>query len=287
MGSRIIPGSGVALNVLEENPGGGPTVLFLHGWLDHAHGFDALRAALPGTWHTAALDFRGHGQSGHLDSGLYGFTDYLADVELTLDALDVSRVNLVGHSMGGAVALTYAAAHPERVASVTTIDSIGPMGGAPERIVDRLQRFIRDLHRPRRRRTWPTLAAAAARLRENVGGLSEEASLHLAQHGTRPVEGGVQFTFDPAHRRAFGLALDEAQVLAVFRAVAAPVRIILGSEGMRFDEARAQQRFEALRAGPPVVIRGGHHVHLDSPGEVAQALVAFIDEVARRGTTLP
>lgn len=286
MSSRKFPGAGVALNVLEVNPGKTPTVLFLHGWLDHAHGFDALRAALPSTWHTAALDFRGHGQSGHVEGGLYSFTDYLADVELTLDALDVSRVHLVGHSLGGSVALTYAAAHPTRVASVTAIDSIGPMGGAPERIVDRLRSFIRDLHKPPRRRTWPTVAAAAARLRENVGGLGEEASMHLAVHGTRPVEGGVQFTFDPAHRRAFGLTMDEAQVLAVFRAIEAPVRIILGSEGMRFDEARAEQRLAALRASP-IVVRGGHHVHLDSPVEVARALITFIEEVARRGTAVP
>jgi pimeloyl-ACP methyl ester carboxylesterase len=260
------------LNVLEANPTGSPTVLFLHGWLDHAHGFDLLRAVLPPTWRTVALDFRGHGQSGQASGGLYGFTDYLADVEFTLDALDVSRVHLVGHSLGGSVALTYAAAHPSRVASVTSIDSIGPTGGEPERVVERLQRFLRDLHKPPRRRTWPTLESAAARLRENLGDLSEEASLHLARYGTRPVAGGFEFTFDPAHRRAFGLVMDEAQVLAVFRAVEAPVRIIRASHGLPFDEARVLQRLEALRAGPAIVLTGGHHLHLDAPEEVAQVL---------------
>ncbi len=287
MSELSFPGAGVSLHALQSHPDGSPAVLFLHGWLDHAHSFDPLRAALPTGWRTLALDFRGHGKSGQVHGGLYVFTDYLADVELALDAVELPRVHLVGHSLGGSVALTYAAAHPKRVASVTAIDSLGPMGGEPERIVERLQRFIRDLHKPPRRRTWPTLAAAAARLRENVGGLSEEASLHLARQGTREVEGGVQFTFDPAHRRASGLAMDEAQVLAVFRAVEAPVQVIRGSDGMPFDEERARERLRALRAGPPAVISGGHHVHLDSPAEVAQALVAFIEGVEGRGTHFP
>ncbi len=100
---------GIPLHALERNPGGSPCVLFLHGWLDHAHGFDWLCDALPPAWRTICLDFRGHGLSGHLPRGaLYNYTDYLADVDGTFDELQIYSAHLVGHSLGGSVALIYA-----------------------------------------------------------------------------------------------------------------------------------------------------------------------------------
>ena len=48
---------------------GAVPVVLLHGWLDHAHSFDPVCEALPPTFRCLALDFRGHGQSGHLPGG--------------------------------------------------------------------------------------------------------------------------------------------------------------------------------------------------------------------------
>ena len=84
--SRSIPGESVTLHALDWNPAGSPTVLLCHGWLDHAHGFDWVCAALPASWRRVALDFRGHGRSSHLPPGAgYGLDGYLADVELALE----------------------------------------------------------------------------------------------------------------------------------------------------------------------------------------------------------
>jgi pimeloyl-ACP methyl ester carboxylesterase len=269
----------VRLHALERNPAGQPAVLLLHGYLDHGRGFDPLCAALPASWRTVALDFRGHGQSGHVAGGLYHLPDYLADVDFTLDALGVAAVHLVGHSLGGTVALVYAAARPERVRSVTSIESLGPWGGGPHVHVDRLRRFVRDLHKPPLKRRYPDVEAAAARLREGNPALPEAAALHLVRHGTRAVQGGVEFTFDPAHRRAFGTSLTEEQTLAFFGAVACPVQLILGTRGLPADAPQLAKRLEALRAPAPIRVPGGHHVHLEEPGEVARHVAAFVARV--------
>ena len=269
---------GLTLHARQRHATGTPAVVFLHGWLDHGHGFDGLVEHLPDTWRLVVLDFRGMGRSAWLPRpGHYQLSDCLVDVEAVLRAADLDAAHLVGHSLGGIIATAYAAARPSRVRSISLIESLGPTGGPPENALPRLRGFLDDLERAPNRKRYPSVEAAAARLRENNPGLPESAALHLARHGTEPLEGGVAFTFDPTHRRRFAQGFDDAQWLAVSSAVTCPVQLILGSEGHRLDEERAQARLAALRlARPPLVIPGGHHVHMEQPEAVARTLVNFI-----------
>jgi pimeloyl-ACP methyl ester carboxylesterase len=239
--------------------------------------FDWVCDALPREWHLVCLDFRGHGFSGHLPAGgLYNFTDYLADVEATLDELRLSPVHLIGHSMGGGVALACAAARPERVKSLTAIESIGTAGGPPNNAVRRMRRFLEDLPKHLLKRTYQSVAAAAARIQENNSSYSAGAALHMARFGTRPVAGGVQFTFDPAQRKRFGFAFDEEQVLAILSAIRCKVQILHGTAGFTFDDSLMKTRLAKIGSPVPIAIPGGHHVQLDSPLEVAQKIEAFV-----------
>ncbi len=239
--------------------------------------FDWVCEALPRVWHLVSLDFRGHGFSGHLSAGaLYNFTDYLADVEATLDELRLSPVHLIGHSMGGGVALAYAAARPERVKSLTAIESIGSAGGPPSNAVSRMRQFLADLPKPPLKRTYESIEAAAARIQENNSSYSASAALHMARFGTRPVAGGVQFTFDPAQRKRFGFSFDEDQTLAILEAVRCKVQILHGTSGFTFDDALMKARLAKIGSPVPIAIPGGHHVQLDSPLEVAQKIEAFV-----------
>lgn len=271
---------GLALHVRQRHPVGSPTVVFLHGWLDHSHSFDFLAEHLPDSWRLLLLDFRGMGRSAWLPRpGLYEFAHYLVDVEAVVRASGAESVHLVGHSMGGIVATAYAAARPSRVRSVQLIESLGPTGGPPEVALARLRGFLEDIERAPNRKSYPSVEAAAARLRESNSSQPEHVTLHLARHGTEPVEGGVVFTFDPVHRRRFGHGFDDDQWLAISSAVECPVGLILGSEGFRFDDERARARLAALRTlRPPVTIAGGHHVHLEQPQAVARVVEALVSE---------
>ena len=111
--SRHLRAGALPLHALEWNPGGALPVVLLHGWLDHAHSLAPVCAALPTSLRCLALDFRGHGQSGHLPEGTgYEVGQYLADLHALLADAGLSRVHLVGHSLGGVVALACAAAAP-------------------------------------------------------------------------------------------------------------------------------------------------------------------------------
>lgn len=278
--ARAIPAEGLTLNALDWNPAGNPTLLLCHGWLDHAHGFDWVCAALPAAWRRVALDFRGHGQSGHLPPGFdYGIDDYLADVEATLDALGLPAVHLVGHSMGGAVSVTYAAARPERVRSLTFIESLGPLGGPAELLVPRLTDSLDQRKKPLLKRTYRSVEEAVVRVREGNSGLSEAAALHMARAGLRQTPEGYQFTFDPALRRRSAWTMSEDQVLAVLEAVRCPVQVIHGTHGYSLDDEQMQRRLARLRHPQIFAVEGGHHVHLDRPAEVASHIERMIASV--------
>jgi len=278
--SRHFRAGALSLHALEWNPWGVHPVVLLHGWLDHAHGFDPVCAALPASLRCLALDFRGHGQSGHLPEGTgYEVGQYLADVHAMLAETGLQRAHLVGHSLGGVVALAFAAAAPGRVQSVTVLDNAGPYGGGADRTLERLRSYIADLDKPVRRAVYPDAATATGRLLARSPGMPPGVAAHLCAHGVEAVDGGVAFRFDPRLRRAFSHTWDSGQVEALLRAVEAPVQLLLGTHGHLAGEAEAGELAERaawLRAGPPRWLPGGHHAHLEQPAEVARALAAWV-----------
>jgi len=103
---------------------GGIPLVFLHGFGGDLNGWMFNQPVLADGRATLALDLPGHGGSSK-DVG-DGSVDLLADVVVgALDGLEVSRAHLVGHSLGGAIAATVAAKHPEKVAALTLIASAG------------------------------------------------------------------------------------------------------------------------------------------------------------------
>ena len=104
--------------------GEAPPVVILHGLLGQARNFRSWATALgpqlvtPRTVHS--LDLRNHGESFRGESMTYA--EMAGDVLRTLDALGVDRVALIGHSMGGKVAMAAAAISPERVERLGVLD---------------------------------------------------------------------------------------------------------------------------------------------------------------------
>ena len=104
-------------------------VLMLHGWLDNCRSFWKLAPHLQED-HVVALDLPGHGKSQHkakdgtpaiLAEGIYYIADVLKQLEWKTD------VTLIGHSMGAAMALGYAATFPEQVHQLILLKGAGPL----------------------------------------------------------------------------------------------------------------------------------------------------------------
>lgn len=95
-----------------ERRGERPRAVFLHGFAGEGALWDPVWVRLPADWALARYDLRGFGATAAPCDEPY---DHAADLEAILDALGIARTALVGHSLGGAVALRFALDHPERV----------------------------------------------------------------------------------------------------------------------------------------------------------------------------
>ncbi|MDX6226038.1 MAG: lipase, partial [Frankiales bacterium] len=114
-----LPGQGVTLAATLWAGSGRPVVL-LHGLASQRRFWDLVVRRLAGL-PVLALDARGHGDSDQPEAG-YDLETVAADVVAATRAAGIERACVVGHSWGGAVALTMAARHPELVEAVVAID---------------------------------------------------------------------------------------------------------------------------------------------------------------------
>ncbi len=106
---------------------GAPALVFIHGWMCN-QGFWAEQVDAFSAEHTVVtLDLPGHGASGK-DRESWTLAAYGEDVKAVVDHLGLERVILIGHSMGGPVALEAARLMPQRVIGVVGVDTIQDVG---------------------------------------------------------------------------------------------------------------------------------------------------------------
>ena len=105
-------------------PGARPVVALHAGSVDGAT-WAPLAAALGDQVRLYAPDLRGYGASDR--PGRYGFAPMTGDLEALLDALDLARVALLGHSLGAVLAYRFAATHPDRVAALVLEEPVPPV----------------------------------------------------------------------------------------------------------------------------------------------------------------
>jgi pimeloyl-ACP methyl ester carboxylesterase len=105
-----------------EAYGRGSPVILLHGWLGSWNYWLGTMEALSNRYRTYALDFWGFGDSGKRRES-YFVTDFVSLVEQFMDRLGIEQAPIVGHSMGGTVALSVALTYPHRVSKVSVVGS--------------------------------------------------------------------------------------------------------------------------------------------------------------------
>jgi pimeloyl-ACP methyl ester carboxylesterase len=136
--------TGIRVHLAEHGAGSGAPVVFLHGWPDSWFSFSRVLPLLPKTLRCIAFDQRGFGESDHPESG-FTFPGLAADAVAVLDALDIERATIVGHSYGSFVARELAIAYPRRV---TALVLIGTGFSTSTPVAEDLQAALRGLPDP-------------------------------------------------------------------------------------------------------------------------------------------
>ncbi len=102
-----------------------PPLLILHGLLGSSRSWLGCARYLAERFCVWLVDLRNHGQSPHDDE--HGIGPMVDDILEWLDSRDIERVRIIGHSMGGKVAMRLACRHPQRIEHLTAVD-IAPRG---------------------------------------------------------------------------------------------------------------------------------------------------------------
>jgi pimeloyl-ACP methyl ester carboxylesterase len=266
---------------LRNDAAGAPRVLALHGWLDNAASFLPLQPHLRGV-ELVAADLAGHGASAHLPPAAgYTVVNAARSMFALADALGWQRFSLLGHSLGAAVASVMAAAAPQRIERLVAIEALGALAEDEARTAQRLQRAFCETRSARKPLRVFADVASAVRARVQAGGIQAAAARLLVERGLAPVQTddqGCGFTWrsDPRLTRDTAVRLSEPQVRDLLRAIECPVRVVYATPAQPyFPEALRRARFECLRHGELVVLDGGHHLHMEQPGEVAAAIGDF------------
>jgi pimeloyl-ACP methyl ester carboxylesterase len=134
-----IPG-GLRLRVVESGPASGEPVLLVHGWGASVYTYRHLLPAIAHTGRRAiAFDLRGHGLSDKPEATAdYTTAALLGDLHALMDAMELARADVIGHSLGGSLALRLALESPDRVRKLVLADPVGLSNIPLRRIAHRL-----------------------------------------------------------------------------------------------------------------------------------------------------
>ena len=258
---------------------GKPSLLLIHGGLDHARNWDWVARALREHFHVYAMDLRGHGNSAWAPGALYSIAEHVLDLSALADVIAEFPIYLIGHSLGGILALLYSGIYPDRVRKAVAIEGLGlPITHrvhkpAPERF----RGWIENVRQAERRepRSYPNLESAVARMKEANPHLSDDVARHLTLHGTNwNADGSLIWKFDNYARifPPYGHHIEDFRT--VLGEIACPVLLFWGMESWAQDP-ETDGRASMIKNQRLVKVPGaGHWVHHDR-------LDLFLEETQR------
>jgi pimeloyl-ACP methyl ester carboxylesterase len=290
--SEFVPIRNLRYHVLQwgEPRAGQPPLVMVHGWMDVAASYQFVVDAFARDRHVIAPDWRGYGRTELPHTDNYWFPDYLADLDFLLDRYAPQQpVDLVGHSMGGNIAMLYAGARPERIRALVNLEGFGMPATRPAQAPGRYAKWIEQLKAYHRGeldlKSYDSLEGVARRLMKTNRRLNQDQADWLAQHwAQQEADGRWHILGDPAHKIVNANLFRVDEVLEIYGAIRAPVLAVEASDDSlsqwwqgRFTLAEYHER---LKAVPDLRIAhiadAGHMLHHDQPQALAQLIEEFL-----------
>ncbi len=297
--SRMVPVRTLDYHVREWGCAQGDAALaplvLLHGWMDVAASYqfvvDAFGEAFMAGRRIIAPDWRGFGLSrSAMPADRHDFSDYLGDLDHLLDTLvGDAPVDLVGHSMGGNVAMMYAGVRPQRIRRLVNLEGFGLPATQPVQAPARYAQWLDELRQLRAGtlalKSYASVQDVARRLMKTNRRLPQDKALWLAHHWAAPnTEGRWEILGDAAHKVISAQLFRVEEILALYAAIAAPVLAVEASDdslGMwwksRYTLDEYHERLRRIADCRTAVVRdAGHMLHHDQPAAVAGLIEGFV-----------
>jgi pimeloyl-ACP methyl ester carboxylesterase len=259
--------------------GTGPAVLFVHGLLGSHRNWAHLVDRLDDSHRVIVPDLFGHGASAK-PMGDYSLGAHAATLRDLLDRLEIDRVTIVGHSLGGGISMEFCYLFPARVERLVLV-STGGLGREVSPV-------LRSATLPGAEWVLPVIGSSWVRDRaELVGRLLHKVGWRPSSDVTAAWQGFTSLS-DAEGRRAFlattravvdpgGQTVNASDYLA--ETIAIPTLVVWGGR----DRMIPVQHAEHARASIPgcrveIFEQSGHFPHLDEPDRFAAVLRSFVAE---------
>ncbi|HTE82152.1 MAG TPA: alpha/beta hydrolase [Reyranella sp.] len=138
--SSFIDVGGTRAHIRDEGKADAMPLLLIHGSLGSLHMWEGWVAELEDRYRLISVDLPGHGLTGAWPRGEYTIEAYADFIEVLADTLQLDRFAIAGHSMGGAVAWSFAATRPERISHLILVDASAYPGEGEAPLRTRLTR---------------------------------------------------------------------------------------------------------------------------------------------------
>ena len=258
---------GLRLHYFDWGNPAAPPLVCVHGYTSSADAFTGFARHFRDRFHIVALDVRGHGESEWSPDGAYSYRDQAGDLAAFADRLGLDQFILLGTSMGGIIAMTYAMEHGQRLRALV-LNDIGP---EVEHGSQRITQMVGS-----RPDEFETLDDAMVYRREAspiVAGrdAADQRELALGVLRQRP-DGKWGWKMDPAYirQRVERGAPVRPDLWPALARLACPVLAVWGTDSDVLSEAQARRMVETLPKGELLAIPGvGHAPSLVEPTSLA------------------
>ena len=294
--SEFVPIRGINYHLLHwgDVPGSLPPLLLLHGWMDVAASYqfvvDALSDAFVQGRRIIAPDWRGYGQTGSAGADNFWFPDYLADLDFLLDHCAPGQpIDLVGHSMGGNVAMLYSGVRPERIRKLVNLEGFGMPATQPSQAPARYAKWIdelKSLHLGELAlKPYKDADGVARRLMRTNPRLSQDKADWLARHWANPdAQGQWNILGDAAHKVSNAQLYRVDEVLEIYQRISAPTLAVEAAGDSlskwwqgKYTLAQYHERLKSVpRVSTAVIQDAGHMLHHDQPEQLARLIEGFL-----------
>ena len=220
----------------------------------------------------------------------YWFPDYLADLDFLLDHYVQSQpVDLVGHSMGGNVAMIYAGVRPERIRKLVNLEGFGLPASQPAQAPGRYVKWMNELKSLHRGdislKAYDDAAGVARRLMKTNPRLSLDKATWLASHWARPDAAGQwQILGEAGHKITSANIYRAEETVEIYKRISAPVLAVEASDDSlqkwalgTYMLADYHARLKHVQNATVAVIEdAGHMLHHDQPERLANLIEGFL-----------
>lgn len=264
--------SGFKFHYLDWGNENAPVMLLLHGRTNSAHTWDFTALAFHERFNVISVDMPGHGETDWTPTNDYTVDTVAPLVTSFVEAVGLKSIYLIGHSMGGRIALVYASQNPENVKALVTVDMAPETSREPTGLgwrllpaeTDSFEEFVQAAHKINQRRSPEQLRGSLA-------------------HQLRQYPNGKwSWKWDSALREANTNGWGPERLWPSAESISCPTLLIRGGESDLVPDSAVAQMTEIIPQFQSVdVAEAGHQVHGDKPAIFIQTVDDFLKQLTQ------